>query len=161
LYQSLGIKREIDIQARGAFPLEKGHKYLLCSDGLHGVIPDPEIEYYLKGKSTVRTAEQLVQQAKSNGGPDNITVIVVSTEPDVAAGISDTVKIIAPAFKKKKSRAWFFILLILLILLLSLVIYFLLRSADTRVASLTPLEDLAEKSVTVETVVPAVLPGKG
>jgi serine/threonine protein phosphatase PrpC len=135
LYQSIGIKSEINIQARGAFPLEKGHKYLLCSDGLHGVVPDPEIEHYLKGKSTVRMAEQLVHYAKANGGPDNISVIIVSTEPDETADLSDTVKIIASPPKKRKAKVWFFILLALLIMLLSLLVYFLLRSAGTQASS--------------------------
>lgn len=82
LYQSIGIKRDITIQTTGVIPIQMGQKFLLCSDGLYGVVPDSEIEEYLNGKSTAQIAEALVRRAKFNGGPDNISVIVVSTEKD-------------------------------------------------------------------------------
>ncbi|UCH97936.1 MAG: serine/threonine-protein phosphatase, partial [Candidatus Aminicenantes bacterium] len=138
LYQSIGLKREIDIQTTGTIPIQTGQKYLLCSDGLYGVVPDHEIKEYLKVNSTAAIAEQLVQRAKTNGGPDNITVIVVSTEKDETPGLTDTVKIITPPLKKRKKRkAWLFILLGLLVLLLAVMIYLLVLSADVS-ASASP-----------------------
>jgi serine/threonine protein phosphatase PrpC len=159
LYQSIGLKREINIQARGAFPLKKGQKYLLCSDGLYGVVTDPEIEQSLKGKSTAQTAEQLVRQANANGGPDNISVIIVSTEPDKTAELNDTVKITAlPLQKKKKPRVWFFILLVLLMMMLALIIYILLGNADMQVVPPIPN---SESPGIVQPAGQAVSPGNG
>jgi protein phosphatase len=80
LFQSIGIKKDITIQTKGPIPIKMGQKYLVCSDGLYGVVPDSEIEEYLNEKSTTQIAEQLVKRANFNGGPDNISVIVISTE---------------------------------------------------------------------------------
>jgi serine/threonine protein phosphatase PrpC len=133
LYQSIGIKRDITIQTTGPIPIKMDQKYLLCSDGLYGVVTDSEIEEYLNDKSTAQIAEQLVKRANFNGGPDNISVIVVSTEPDETTDLPDTVKITTPPPKKRrKIRVWFFILLGLLVLLLALIIYILFMSADTK-----------------------------
>lgn len=82
LFQSIGIKKDITIQTKGPIPIQMGQKYLVCSDGLYGVVPDSEIEEYLNEKSTTQIAEQLVKRANFNGGPDNISVIVISTEKD-------------------------------------------------------------------------------
>ncbi|MGD2088091.1 MAG: protein phosphatase 2C domain-containing protein [Candidatus Aminicenantes bacterium] len=129
LFQSIGIKKDITIQTKGPIPIKTGQKYLVCSDGLHGVVPDNEIEEYLQDKSTAQIAEALVKRAKFNGGPDNISVIVISTEPDVTIDLPDTVKITtSPPQKRGKNRVWFFILLGLLVLLLALIIYILLMT---------------------------------
>jgi serine/threonine protein phosphatase PrpC len=133
LFQSIGIKREITIQTAGVIPIQIGQKFLLCSDGLYGVVPDSEIEEYLNGKSTAQIAEALVKRAKFNGGPDNISVIAVSTEADDTTNLQDTVKITTALHPKiRKTRVWCFILLGLLVLLLALIIYILLKSVDTK-----------------------------
>jgi protein phosphatase len=82
IYQSIGMKAQVDIQIIPEFPIKKGEKYLLCSDGLHGVVPEHQISQSLAESSTSRSAEQLIQIAKDNGGPDNISVIVISTLPE-------------------------------------------------------------------------------
>jgi serine/threonine protein phosphatase PrpC len=144
LFQSIGLKRDITIQTKGPLPIQIGEKYLVCSDGLYGVVPDSEIEEYLDKKSTAQIAGTLVKRAKKNGGPDNISVIVISTEPDETINLPDTVKIIFSP--PKKTRVWFFILLGLLVLLLILTIYFLVMSTDTH--SSPPPPASLQKSVT-------------
>ena len=50
---------------------------LLCSDGLHGELPDEEIKSLLLANSNLPTVcEKLVRQAKKAGGEDNISLIV-------------------------------------------------------------------------------------
>lgn len=132
LFQSIGIKRDISIQTIGPIPIQLGQRYLVCSDGLYGIVPESEIEEYLNGSSTAQIAEQLVKRANFNGGPDNISVIVISTEKDGPPEPSDTVKIPAHPKKKKKRKGWLFILLGLLVILLALIIYFLVLSVDTQ-----------------------------
>jgi protein phosphatase len=59
--------------------VEKDDIFLLCSDGLYGMVPDEEIcltVSSLKSNLTL-AAQQLVQQANDNGGRDNISVILV------------------------------------------------------------------------------------
>lgn len=52
---------------------------LLCSDGLHSMISDIEIETILqKGDSPEKICEMLMDAARAAGGNDNITAVVVS-----------------------------------------------------------------------------------
>lgn len=65
-----------DLGLRQALP---GDRYLLCTDGLSGVVPDETIREVLGSgdDDLARTAERLTRLANSAGGPDNITAIVV------------------------------------------------------------------------------------
>ena len=55
-----------------------GDYYLLCSDGLSGMIDNDKILEIVLGSSSLETAcEQLVQAANDNGGTDNITSVLV------------------------------------------------------------------------------------
>ncbi len=52
-------------------------KFLLCSDGLHGVIQDTTIEKILMENDILKAGSILIDLARAKGGPDNITVILV------------------------------------------------------------------------------------
>ncbi|HKL81196.1 MAG TPA: hypothetical protein VJ879_01680, partial [Desulfobacter sp.] len=53
-------------------------RFLLCSDGLTDMIPLSNIEGILNASSDNRAAvDQLIDNAKKNGGRDNITVVIV------------------------------------------------------------------------------------
>ncbi len=57
--------------------VETGDRLLVCSDGLSTMVEDLDIERLLsQGNDPQRCASQLVNEAISNGGHDNITVIV-------------------------------------------------------------------------------------
>jgi len=153
LFQSIGIKKNITIQTKGPIPIQMGQKYLLCSDGLYGVVPESEIEEYLSDKSTAQIAEQLVKRANFNGGPDNISVIVISTEKDKTPKLTDTVKI--PALspnERRKKKGWLFILLGLLVILLALIIYFLVLNVDTKppLSPTTPQKSITQTDKPIE-----------
>lgn len=56
---------------------EPGDRWLLCSDGLTGVVPTDAIEAVLNAEPDPQAcAHRLVEMALQAGGPDNITVIV-------------------------------------------------------------------------------------
>ncbi|MHB2015851.1 MAG: Stp1/IreP family PP2C-type Ser/Thr phosphatase [Candidatus Xenobia bacterium] len=59
----------IDLQARDCF--------LLCSDGLHGMVNKHEIRLRVMQMTTRCAAESLVDLANRNGGVDNISVHIV------------------------------------------------------------------------------------
>jgi protein phosphatase len=67
--------RSPDLTVRKGHP---GDRYLLCSDGLSGVVA-PEImrQVLASARSAGQAVDQLVSLANESGGPDNITVIVV------------------------------------------------------------------------------------
>jgi protein phosphatase len=57
--------------------VEPGDTFLLCSDGLHGVVGDGEIaEVILAEPDLTAAATELVERANDGGGPDNVTVVL-------------------------------------------------------------------------------------
>jgi len=71
-----------------------GDRYLLCSDGLSGVVSEETLRDTLVREADTEVAvEQLVELALKGGGPDNITVIVadvveVETKPPSAVPVT-------------------------------------------------------------------------
>lgn len=58
--------------------LKSGDIVLMCSDGLTNMLEDEEIGRILKSQGTIEDrAEKLIEAANSNGGKDNIAVIIV------------------------------------------------------------------------------------
>ena len=57
--------------------LMPGDRFMLCSDGLHGYLPDDEVRGMLTGPSKADVARGFVDLANKRGGKDNITVLVV------------------------------------------------------------------------------------
>jgi protein phosphatase len=62
-----------------AVPLEQGSQFLLCSDGLHGVVDAATIAATLARNGSLEAeAKALVDSAKRGGGPDNITAVLLA-----------------------------------------------------------------------------------
>lgn len=61
-------------------PLEAGAEFLICSDGLHDMLSDPEIESCLDA-DLATTVTALFENAMSAGGIDNISIIHARIEP--------------------------------------------------------------------------------
>jgi protein phosphatase len=64
---------------------QQGERFLLCSDGLSGVVPHETIETFLGSPDGLDAiCERLIAAANEGGGPDNITVLVLEVaDPDV------------------------------------------------------------------------------
>jgi len=63
-----------------AVAMRPGAILLICSDGLHGVVEQGRLEQILRadpGQPLEGKGHQLIEAARANGGPDNITVILV------------------------------------------------------------------------------------
>lgn len=81
LLRALGVEPEIEVDASEELFLD-GDILLLCSDGLTREVPDEKIAGVLAESPDARTAaDRLVELANEAGGEDNITVIVLRTEP--------------------------------------------------------------------------------
>ena len=82
---------ELDLSVREA---RAGDRYLLCSDGLSGVVSEETLRETLAAEASTDVAvEQLVELALRGGGPDNITAIVadvveVETKPPSAVPVT-------------------------------------------------------------------------
>jgi serine/threonine protein phosphatase PrpC len=58
--------------------LHDGDRILLCSDGLHGYVDEQEIEREMVEHADPELgAQHLIDMANANGGPDNITALIV------------------------------------------------------------------------------------
>lgn len=74
---SLGFSSDIDPDVVASIP-KRGDIYLLCSDGLTGMLSDEKIQTMLKDDASIeKKCKNLVHMANELGGKDNITVVMV------------------------------------------------------------------------------------
>jgi protein phosphatase len=83
LTRAIGVTREVDPDLR-VLELLAGDRYLLCSDGLCGVVDDETLAELLGSREPDAAARALVDLANARGGPDNVTV-QIAWIPDPAA----------------------------------------------------------------------------
>lgn len=67
------------------FDIKESDRFILCSDGLSGVLSDKEIKSLVKSKSPEDSVAALVDATYINGAPDNVTVIVADLLSGVVA----------------------------------------------------------------------------
>ena len=61
--------------------LQAGDVLLLCTDGLTNAVPTEQLEQLLRSGSFYDLPDVLIRTANENGGPDNITALLVGVEP--------------------------------------------------------------------------------
>jgi protein phosphatase len=71
--RSLGVEPEVIVDLH-ELDLAPGDLFLLCSDGLSGVVRDAEIADVMHREAPAQAVRTLVDFANSRGGPDNVTV---------------------------------------------------------------------------------------
>ena len=78
LTRALGVDPEVMIEIH-EHRVQAGDVYLLCTDGLHGMVDDAEIRRILLEHSAHprRAARRLVRAANDHGGNDNVSAVVV------------------------------------------------------------------------------------
>ena len=78
--RALGLGRDIDVDVK-RIRLLPDDRLLLCSDGLNSMINDDAIARILSEGSPSEAAWALIEAANQAGGHDNVSVVVVVTEP--------------------------------------------------------------------------------
>ncbi len=73
LTRAIGVTPEVEVDLL-PIDLRPGDRYLLCSDGLCGVIDDASIHEALAAGDAEQAAGELIELANAAGGPDNVTV---------------------------------------------------------------------------------------
>lgn len=77
LYRALGQMDPIHADI-SRLSLQEGERFLICSDGLWGVVPDRQIQEMVNHSHDLDDlACNLVCKANQEGGPDNISVVLV------------------------------------------------------------------------------------
>ena len=77
LTMAIGVSGQLRVHHYRLQP-EPGALVLLCSDGLHGVTPEEEIGMILGADGSLEAkCRNLIELARSHGGPDNITAVLL------------------------------------------------------------------------------------
>ena len=82
ILRAIGTNEQVEVQVT-QLELQPGDKYLLCSDGLTGLVADADIADVLARMDPQDAVRTLVQMANLEGGNDNITaqVAMIPGEP--------------------------------------------------------------------------------
>jgi protein phosphatase len=79
LTMAVGSADDLRIQSQ-VVDMHAGDQVLLCSDGLHGVLNENLLREALDSdKSLPEKCHYLIDAAKQNGGPDNVTVVLIQS----------------------------------------------------------------------------------
>ncbi len=76
LQRSMGVGEDVEIDVSGPLPVQEGDIFILCSDGLHGLVKERELLEIATSLPLESTANEFVRRALERGAPDNVTVIV-------------------------------------------------------------------------------------
>ncbi|GER86809.1 hypothetical protein KDW_09710 [Dictyobacter vulcani] len=74
--RALGTQAEVEVDVFTEI-LEDGDNFVLCSDGLSGPVSEEDLLAIVNKYLPQESVYHLVERANENGGPDNITAIVV------------------------------------------------------------------------------------
>ncbi len=104
--RSLGPNASVIVDLEGPFPVQKGDRFLLCSDGLSGQVTDEEIGAILRTLEPKYATQLFVDLSNLRGGPDNITAIVVeATDPRIMTSGATSLALSRRGAKKQFSTA--------------------------------------------------------
>jgi PPM family protein phosphatase len=88
--RALGMQDQVVVDLQHDDP-HAGDVYILCSDGLSGMMNDEEIQRIVTGSPDIRlVCKKLIERANEQGGEDNITAVVIKIEPRDAIETTDT-----------------------------------------------------------------------
>jgi serine/threonine protein phosphatase PrpC len=77
LTMAVGVSDQLRVHSYQLQP-SSGVQILLCSDGLHGITSEQEIEKTLASHDSLEAkCRQLIAAARAQGGPDNITAVLL------------------------------------------------------------------------------------
>ena len=76
LSRAVGVGKDLELDGIADEP-SPGDVFLLCSDGLYGVVSDAEIAGVLATQALHDAAASLIDLCLARGAPDNVTVVLV------------------------------------------------------------------------------------
>ena len=68
----------------------KGDRWLVCSDGLHGMISTEELIRLMSEEDLEKAADNLLQAALISGGKDNISLVLIQDETETISSAEET-----------------------------------------------------------------------
>ncbi|WP_437924680.1 Stp1/IreP family PP2C-type Ser/Thr phosphatase [Sorangium sp. So ce291] len=95
--RALGMNDSVAVDLLSDEP-QPGDVYLLCSDGLSGMLSDDQILHIVSSTEEVpEMCRRLIAKANENGGEDNITALVIRIDDQDEANLPNSATIGPPA----------------------------------------------------------------
>lgn len=129
--RGLGIRETVDIDIADNLSYQKGDRFLLCTDGIWGAVPENELVEMVSQKLDIETVvSQLVYKIdaigfESGGRHDNLTAALVEIENN------STIQQQTSIFVNKKGSMFILIFLVALVVL-STTLFFLTKSKQSQ-----------------------------
>lgn len=88
ILRALGISPDVEVDIRDNEPFLKGDLFMLCTDGVCGAVPEPELIGLLKtGKTVEQQAKAVIERInglgfEQGGGHDNLTAALIEVKQD-------------------------------------------------------------------------------
>lgn len=79
LTRAVGTERSVACEW-SRIDIKVGDRFLVCSDGVHGVLSDDETRRLLARGDSAAATKALAEAVHANGAPDNYSVLVVTVE---------------------------------------------------------------------------------
>jgi serine/threonine protein phosphatase Stp1 len=76
LSRAVGVQKEVEVD-RAEGEIQPGDIFLLCSDGLHGVMGDEAIAAHFAREAPDAALDKLIDLTLEKGAPDNVTGIAI------------------------------------------------------------------------------------
>jgi PPM family protein phosphatase len=105
--RALGMQDQVVVDIQHDEPTP-GDVYVLCSDGLSGMITDDQIRDTIMSSDDIReSCKRLIVRANEHGGEDNITAVVIRIEqdPGLEGAESTRATLVDPAVKDAQDAA--------------------------------------------------------
>jgi protein phosphatase len=88
--RALGPEPTVDVETF-TYPAKAGDVYLLCSDGLTGMVSEERMAEIIRARSSLaQAARELVNEANAGGGKDNITVVLFKLADEASLGQAES-----------------------------------------------------------------------
>ena len=77
--RAVGTEPTIDVDVL-SLPRQEGDRWLVCSDGLHGLVEKGRLRELMAGEDPEEAADQMIREALDRGGRDNVSLILALDE---------------------------------------------------------------------------------
>lgn len=86
--RALGTKPTVDVDVvKSPIPIQDGDIFILCSDGLYDLVTESDIAKLVREHNPANACHLLIESARSAGGYDNISVIILAVQTTKAEPI--------------------------------------------------------------------------
>lgn len=143
LQRSMGVAETVDVDVLPPMEIAEGDTFILCSDGLHGLVKEPELKE-ISALPVESAVQEFVKRALERGAPDNVTVVVARVEsgeedaasaPDASKTPTQPIRALHDDTAAKPSRFWRWLFGVLLLAgAVSATMYLLGYRVDTAAA---------------------------